>query len=268
MKEEDVAGKKKTEGKLSARTHDEVNLVLVSIMLAMTLWCFFAHSPFEDSLEARANAIEKAGFDPRSPEDFKPVFFWLDHVRREEYSLAPIYTWTTVAAIAYSIFDIGYILLVPKCTTRHTSLIIHHLATISLATGAIGYGVEPLTALCMIVEVNTFILTLKNLIRAPTIERGAFSSFAARLAGLIPAPIVNISFVVTWIGLRHVYYPWLLLVFHRYFGHHSFGTGGYIYVLGSLLTLNACNQLWSYGQSNFLTVFVLAAAVFYLCSLV
>ena len=40
-----------------------------------------------------------------------------------------------------------------------------------LTTGALWLHVEPMTALCLLVELNTLFLTLKNLKRAPTVQQ-------------------------------------------------------------------------------------------------
>jgi hypothetical protein len=42
---------------------------------------------------------------------------------------------------------------------------------IMLTTGALWLHVEPMTALCLLVELNTLFLTLKNLKRAPTVQQ-------------------------------------------------------------------------------------------------
>jgi hypothetical protein len=51
------------------------------------------------------------------------------------------------------------------------SLSVCFLPKITLTSGALWLAVEPLTALCLLVELNTLFLTLKNLKRAPTVQQ-------------------------------------------------------------------------------------------------
>jgi len=44
--------------------------------------------------------------------------------------------------------------------------------------------------------------------------------------------VVHPFFLGTWVFLRLNFYPWLLLVFHRFFGHARFAGVGYSFTLG------------------------------------
>ena len=234
----DATAKLALEGKLAARAHDEVNVVLVALLLVLTMWCFLFHSPFGDALEVRSSACARGGIltlliatnsdccscggagqsrallEPRfassDPAAAAPIYFWLATKLEATagWSTPTPYVWLTWGGLAYSVLDILYILVVPACTTKAATVIPHHIATITLTAGgwgrtprapplrthlnyhwcpwrplsqpprcaravpgALHYGVEPLSAHCMVVELNTFILTLKNVRRAPDVAR-------------------------------------------------------------------------------------------------
>jgi hypothetical protein len=44
--------------------------------------------------------------------------------------------------------------------------------------------------------------------------------------------VLHPLFLGTWVFLRLNFYPWLLLVFHRFFSHGRFAGAGYAYTLG------------------------------------
>lgn len=153
----------------------------------------------------------------------------------------PAYVYVTWAALLYSIFDLLYMFAVPACTLKAATLVPHHCATIMLTVSALEFGAEPLTALCMLVELNTLVLTLMNLKRAPG-PGDAFTRLAKAADKVLP---LKVLFLGTWITLRLGVYPYLLYYFHYYFGHERYGMRGYCQTVGALCVLNVLNFKWT-----------------------
>ena len=156
--------------------------------------------------------------------------------------LVPVYTILTWGALLYSLFDLAYMFFVPECTLKAATLVPHHLATVGLTMSALEFGAEPLTALCMLVEWNTLVLTLMNLKRAPP-SKDVFLNACKAVAAALP---LKWMFNLTWLFLRLGAYPYLLYYMHNYFGHERYGMRGYYQTMGSLGTLNLLNFMWTY----------------------
>merc|ERR1711871_1274616 len=78
--------------------------------------------------------------------------------------------WLTWGALFYSAFDIGYIYLQPCVTNRPRQLYLHHSATLVLAILGLLTKTESMTAKCLLVEVNTVILTLQKMFRIRSLQ--------------------------------------------------------------------------------------------------
>jgi hypothetical protein len=139
-KDKDPSAKGKAEGMIAARNHDEINLVLVSGLMGLTLYAFFFHNIYEDALNARLHTIDLSF--PRQEYYNNPnrIYFWLNNrtdKNPENWVEPRIYTFLAVSVLLYTIFDTFYLLLVPACTTKAWTLIPHHIATICLTGAAI-----------------------------------------------------------------------------------------------------------------------------------
>jgi hypothetical protein len=248
-----ASGDTQEAGRRAAAQHAAIKLVLGSGLVALTAQAFAQHNPFIDALAARSSAIQRlsgAGGDleavtssfiaaAAAAPDGRAVYFWLPSAPAvgADWKAPPVYRQLTWAALAYAIFDTGYMLLHPLCTNKLPTLLPHHAATAALTIGALHFKVEPLTALCMIVELNTWLLTLKNLQRTPAASLGAVSDGIVALARFLfraAKPAAEPCFLLSWVLLRLCFYPFLLLTFHRFFGHPCFGPYGYPAILGSV----------------------------------
>ena len=111
------------------------------------------------------------------------------------------------------------------------SLIVHHVATLILCLAAFWLEVTFLTKLCLIVELNTFFLTLKKVVK----DKGIKGT-------------MNSGHLVTWLTLRLIWYPYLQVFFHSYFSA-KYGVVSLYYMLpcASLLVLNLLNWWWTYS---------------------
>eukprot|EP01036_Dinobryon_divergens_P029853 gene29853-39017_t len=103
--------------------------------------------------------------------------------------------------IAYVVFDTFWVVLIPSCVLSNpTSILFHHLVTLVMTLVPFvhqQFGWH--FGACILVEVNTFFLTLRR-----NLSRGT-AAYA----------ISDILFYVSWVVLRLVLFPWLTLFYIR-----------------------------------------------------
>mmetsp|Transcript_27485 Transcript_27485/g.77060 ORF Transcript_27485/g.77060 Transcript_27485/m.77060 type:complete len:341 (+) Transcript_27485:162-1184(+) len=125
-----------------------------------------------------------------------------------------MFLYTTVF---YFVFDLAWILAVPKCVKSPATIIQHHV--VSLLYILIPYSIYELRfglGVCMSVEINTWFLIARRVFNkqgfSPWIIDLSFISFRVKL--------ISICFYITWIGIRCIVYPiFLVYVIGRWWGH-------------------------------------------------
>lgn len=149
-------------------------------------------------------------------------------LQREAVISSPRFSYVCLSygALAYSVFDLAYILIQPCVTNRPKQMTIHHIATIVLARVAFVGHTESLTAKCMVVEVNTLVLTIQKLYRIKWLQ-----------------PFM----LATWGFFRLLWYPFLTYQVATYYwpGSSRFDMSIWLQIVGSFLVLNALNLYWT-----------------------
>ena len=249
-----------------SKAHDEINLVLLSGLLALTVYTYLKHDPFQDLLYRRSHIFEEAG-KATEIENEHPIFFWLqDEIYLPfNWKIPVVYSFLTYAAISYIVFDLCYLLMYPECTIRLISLTLHHIFTLFLLISAVSLEFECITPISLIVEFNTILLTIKNIYRVSDIpSTSVFSCVVSSITTTLYTSLsfmIDILFVFSWILIRLIYFPYLLIVMHKLFNHTIFGYFYYI-IVGSSAGLCALNYYWSVALVSKEFVVVMALAVF------
>ena len=249
-----------------SKAHDEINLVLLSGLLALTVYTYLKHDPFQDLLYRRSHIFEEAG-KATEIENEHPIFFWIqDEIYLPfNWKIPVVYSYLTWTAISYIIFDLCYLVLYPECTIRLISLTLHHIFTLFLLILAVSLEFECITPISLIVEFNTILLTIKNINRLSDIpSTSAFSCVVSSIATTLYTSLsfmIDILFLFSWILIRLIYFPYLLIVMHKLFNHTIFGYFYYI-IVGSSAGLCFLNYYWSLALVSKEFVVVMALAVF------
>jgi hypothetical protein len=118
----------------------------------------------------------------------------------------------------------------------------------------------------MSVEANTLLLTIKNLQRYEVLENSTFSKLTTGTAHFLYDNLqllINGLFVLTWLCIRLVYFPYLVLSLYRYLSGGIFGYYQHL-VTGLVIGLCILNYYWSkkiapLGLLFFIAQFVVAS---------
>lgn len=155
-------------------------------------------------------------------------------------------TFFTVTLL-YFVVDLLWVIIVPSCVKSPWTIIQHHTATILYIM--IPYYLPEVRwgmGACMIVEVNTWLLIARRVFNKqgypPWIIAWGFVSIRVKL--------ISIFFYLTWIGIRCLLYPYLLLQFTDLWSNHSAKVGTKFNIVMLVVPLHALfcllNLKWSY----------------------
>lgn len=121
--------------------------------------------------------------------------------------------------LLYFLVDLVWILVIPSCVKSPLTIFQHHVCTMLYLY--IPYVVRDYRwcmGACMIVEVNTWFLIARRVFNKQGFEPWIIdlSFFSIRIK------LISILFYATWIPIRCVLYPYLLIPFYRLWLEHSF----------------------------------------------
>ena len=159
-----------------------------------------------------------------------------DQLGAEYFSLFTTYYYLF---LVYIIVDTIWISSIPGCTTTHPlPIIIHHVLTFIFAlTPYVDKQFAWHMAITLLVEVNTFFLTLKRNVPSTSI---IFT-------------ILNVLFYLTWISLRLVCFPILVVFFYQEWRRYSkaIGTDFNFILLAPIFQflITALSFKWTYDMA-------------------
>ena len=151
-------------------------------------------------------------------------------------------------AVLYFLTDLAWICIFPNCVRSPATIIQHHIATLL-------YLYVPFSVphtrwcmgACMSVEVNTWFLIARRVF-----NKQGFSPWVIGLPPFlsIRVKLVSIFFYLTWISVRCILYPYLLMEFTQLWIDHSEAVGTRLNVLAIVTPLHAIfcilNARWTY----------------------
>lgn len=111
--------------------------------------------------------------------------------------------WTTT--MMYFLFDTVFVGIYPQSVKSPVVILFHHLCTALYILIPYHYPqYHWCMAYCMLVEINTWLLIARRTIGGKFIE---------------------LSFYATWVGLRNVFYPYLIWAFYKEWQHETAACG-------------------------------------------
>lgn len=119
--------------------------------------------------------------------------------------------------ISYFVIDLMWVLVVPNAVRSTSTIVQHHIASLLYLMLPLYYeNVRFLFGVCMSVELNTWFLIARRVFNkqgfpAWTIDLPFFFSVKVKL--------ISISFYVTWIVIRCMIYPYVLVLFYDMIRH-------------------------------------------------
>lgn len=115
--------------------------------------------------------------------------------------------------LAYFIVDLVWVSVVPRAVKSPSTIIQHHIATILYLI--IPFYVQSfrfLMGVCMSVEMNTWFLIARRVF-----NKQGFPPWTIDLPYLfsVRVKLISIFFYITWVSIRCILYPYVLVVFYR-----------------------------------------------------
>jgi len=149
---------------------------------------------------------------------------------------------------AYFILDLLWILLVPSCVKSPGIILQHHFAVLFYII--IPWYFPPVRycmGACLTVEVNTWFLIARRVF-----NKQGFPPWTFKLTSWwsLRIKVISIFFYATWISIRCLLYPALLIPFYGHWRDWSRETGSYVNILLPSVPLHAAfcllNLKWTY----------------------
>ncbi|GAX22705.1 hypothetical protein FisN_4Hh183 [Fistulifera solaris] len=147
----------------------------------------------------------------------------------------------------YFVVDLIWISLVPSCVKSPATIIQHHLATILyILIPYLHSEFRWCMGACLSVELNTWFLIARRVL-----NKQGLSPWTISLSFLsIRVKLISIFFYTTWIGIRCILYPVLMMPFYQNWIQHSLKVGTKWNLVMLCVPLHACfcllNLKWSY----------------------
>jgi len=249
-----------TSCRLAAKAFDEINLVLVSALLALASFSFYKYDPVRDFWNAGAKLSEDANTSTT-------MVKWVQVFEAtSEYGSGSqiVYFFLACSSLGYTIFNSLYIVKWPECSAMPISQLLQNFLKIVFLVAALNLGMHCAVPFALIVDVNSFLLLVIYLHYAPE-DRNA-STFSLAVSGAAKqfynlfGIFIELFFLATWLVLRLIYMPCIVLVSHRML--HPLKTGLHYYVIvGSLTGLSLLNYWWSSYHFENIPLAVLACHV-------
>ena len=153
-----------------------------------------------------------------------------------------------LTSVGYFLADLIWVAAIPTCVRSPSTILQHHVACLLYAIIPYNYKQSQwCIGVCMSVELNTWFLIARRVFNKQgfppwTLQFGSWLSIRVK--------VISIFFYFTWISIRCILYPCILLPLYRMWIVHSKQTGSYfnLLVLAFPLHLVFCllNLKWSY----------------------
>lgn len=147
----------------------------------------------------------------------------------------------------YFVVDLIWIISIPSCVKSPATIIQHHLATILyLIIPYLHLEYRCCMGACLSVELNTWFLIARRVL-----NKQGFPPWTISLSVVsIRVKLLSIFFYTTWIGIRCILYPMLMIPFYQNWINHSNRVGTKWNLVMLCVPLHACfcllNLKWSY----------------------
>jgi hypothetical protein len=164
---------------LARDAHDFFNLIILIPIVALNVMNWNWDKIFNWSF--------KSGLDAWTGEWFEAFFF---------------------AVVGYFFIDLCWVLVIPNCVKSPSTIIQHHLITmLYILIPYFRPKYQWAMGACMSVEINTWFLIARRVF-----NKQGFSPWIIDLSFMsIRVKIISVCFYVTWIGIRCILYPILLV---------------------------------------------------------
>jgi hypothetical protein len=150
---------------------------------------------------------------------------------------------------AYFIIDLLWIIILPICVKSPSTIIQHHIAVLLyIMIPYMHPHVRFCMGACMSVEINTWFLIARRVFNKQGFPPWTLIELNSWLS--IRVKVISIFFYLTWISIRCILYPGLLIPFYKFSRDHTKQTGTVFHLISAACVLHAAfcllNLKWSY----------------------
>ena len=132
------------------------------------------------------------------------------------------FDWFFGATVAYFVADLLWVVLIPDCVRSPGTIIQHHIVTLFyIAFPFFRPHLRWVMGACMSVEINTWFLIARRVF-----NKQGFSPWIIDLSFMsIRVKLISICFYVTWISIRCILYPIIMVFVLDMWWTHSIAVG-------------------------------------------
>ena len=150
---------------------------------------------------------------------------------------------------AYFIIDLLWIIILPICVKSPSTIIQHHLAVLLyIMIPYLHPNFRFCMGACMTVEINTWFLIARRVFNKQGFPPWTLIELNSWLS--IRVKVISIFFYLTWISIRCILYPALMIPFCKFWRDHTKHTGTVFHLITAACLLHAAfcllNLKWSY----------------------
>lgn len=150
---------------------------------------------------------------------------------------------------AYFIIDLLWIIILPICVKSPSTIIQHHIAVLLyIMIPYIHPHFRFCMGACMSVEINTWFLIARRVFNKQGFPPWTLIELNSWLS--IRVKVISIFFYLTWISIRCILYPGLLIPIYKFSRDHTKQTGTVFHLISAACVLHAAfcllNLKWSY----------------------
>jgi len=148
----------------------------------------------------------------------------------------------------YFVVDLLWVCIIPRCVRSPTTIIQHHLVTIVYIMLPLLYPeYQWCMGACLSVEINTWFLIARRVL-----NKVGVSPWIIDLPFLfsVRVKLISISFYITWVSIRCIFYPVLMFRFYDIWVQHSARHGTHFHLISFVLPIQSVfcilNAKWTY----------------------
>ena len=180
------------------------------------------------------------------------------HKQRQQYTLEDAWTgqWFELffaLTVIYFAIDLIWICCIPKCVRSPGTIIQHHIATLIYII--VPYRVPAcqwIMSVCMIVEINTWLLIARHVFNKVEVNPWTVIDLGSLVS--IRVKFISILFYVTWIAIRVIWYPYLMVPIYNAWVDHNAVVGTRFNLVGLCFPLHSIfcllNFKWTFDLIN------------------
>ena len=229
-------------------THDYFNLIILVPVTVLNImnwnWDILLSIGNNHNSNHRQNSRHQNSNDLGYMEYYEQMFDTVQYAWTGDWF--DIFFYCTAA---YFIIDLLWIIILPICVKSPSTIIQHHIAVLLyIMIPYVHPNFRFCMGACMTVEINTWFLIARRVFNKQGFPPWTLIELNSWLS--IRVKVISIFFYLTWISIRCILYPGLLIPFFKLWRTHTQQTGTVLHLISAACLLHVAfcllNLKWSY----------------------